>query len=622
MNETGTFLEGRAPRNRFTYSALFSAASLSVIASALIIYTLASGTIRFFEYEEATFLEFITGTDWLPNGRNPSFGIWPLLSGTALIAVGALMISIPLGVAAALHLGEFASPKSRRFLKPIVEVLSGIPSVVHGFFALLVISPFMQRTIDATYFNAASAIIVVAAMILPIIVSISDDAIRAVPREIKEAALGLGATRWEMATKVVLPSARSGIVAAVLLALARAVGETMAVTMAAGSVAALHFDPRLEVQTLTAYIAQVATGDIPPGPATDAGFAVGSALFVLTYSVNILAIGATRKRLGANRGKMSSLFFEIKAKLSMLLEKLRGEVKYNLTQSNPFIPTKYDLYRRRKEKVSRFFVASSLFVGLAFLLILLQTILETGLAGIDLQFLTNFPSYRADQAGIGPTIWGSLWLIALTMLFALPAGVGAAVYLTELAPEGILNQFLRRTIQNLAAVPSIIFGLVGLYIFSRMFGFGLSLLTGSLTLAMMVLPMIVVTTEEALLAVPKSFRDAALGVGATRWQAVRHHVLPNAVPGIATVAILSVARALGETAPILFVASLFSKTAPTGIMDGFLALPIQIFFWTRHPKEAFHDLAASTILVLLMLLLILNFIAIFIRNRAEARRSW
>lgn len=622
MIESGTFLDGRAPRNRFTHSALFAAASLSVIASALIIYTLASGTIRFFEYEEATFFEFITGTDWVPNGRNPSFGIWPLLSGTALIAVGSLMISIPLGVAAALHLGEFASPRSRRFLKPIVEVLSGIPSVVHGFFALLVISPFMQRTIDATYFNAASAIIVVAAMILPIIVSISDDAIRAVPREIKEAALGLGATRWEMATKVVLPSARSGIVAAVLLALARAVGETMAVTMAAGSVAALHFDPRLEVQTLTAYIAQVATGDIPPGPATDAGFAVGSALFVLTYSVNILAVGATRKRLGANRGKMASLLFQIKVKLSMILDRISGDIEYNLTQSNPFIPTKYDLFRRRKEKVSRFIVASSLFVGLAFLLILLQTILETGLAGIDLQFLTNFPSYRADQAGIGPTIWGSLWLITLTMLFALPAGVGAAVYLTELAPEGILNQFLRRTLQNLAAVPSIIFGLVGLYVFSRMFGFGLSLLTGSLTLAMMVLPMIVVTTEEALLAVPKSFRDAALGVGATRWQAVRHHVLPNAVPGIATGAILSVARALGETAPILFVASLFSKTAPTGIMDGFLALPIQIFFWTRHPKEAFHDLAASTILVLLMLLLILNIIAIFIRNRAEARRSW
>lgn len=622
MDRPAYRLDGRAPRNRIIYTSLFTAASLSVIASALIIYTLAEGAVQFFRYEEADLLEFITGTDWLPNGRNPSFGIWPLLSGTALVAAGALLIAVPLGIASALHLGEFASPRSRRLLKPIVEVLSGIPSVVHGFFALLVISPFLQRTIDATYFNAASAIIVVAAMILPIIVSISDDAIRAVPRELKEAALGLGATRWEMATRVVLPSARSGIVAAVLLALARAVGETMAVTMAAGSVAALHFDPRLEVQTLTAYIAQVATGDIPPGPATDAGFAVGSALFIITYSVNIIAVGATRRRLGVKKGKIRSFIPNQVKRAREIISRTRNQVEHQISQSNPFIPSKYDLFRQRKERAFRFLISSSLFVGLAFLLILLQTILETGLAGLDFDFLTNFPSYRPENAGINPTIWGSLWLITLTMLFALPAGVGAAVYLTELAPEGFVNQFLRRTLQNLAAVPSIIFGLVGLYVFSRMFGFGLSLLTGSLTLGMMVLPMIVVTTEEALLAVPKSFRDAALGVGATKWQAVRYHVLPNAIPGISTGAILSVARALGETAPILFVASLFSKTAPTGIMDGFLALPLQIFYWTRNPQESFHDLAASTILVLLMLLLILNLIAIFIRNRAEARRSW
>lgn len=622
MDRPAYRLDGRAPRNRIIYTSLFTTASLSVIASALIIYTLAEGAVQFFRYEEADLLEFITGTDWLPNGRNPSFGIWPLLSGTALVAAGALLIAVPLGIASALHLGEFASPRSRRLLKPIVEVLSGIPSVVHGFFALLVISPFLQRTIDATYFNAASAIIVVAAMILPIIVSISDDAIRAVPRELKEAALGLGATRWEMATRVVLPSARSGIVAAVLLALARAVGETMAVTMAAGSVAALHFDPRLEVQTLTAYIAQVATGDIPPGPATDAGFAVGSALFIITYSVNIIAVGATRRRLGVKKGKIRSFIPNQVKRAREIISRTRNQVEHQISQSNPFIPSKYDLFRQRKERAFRFLISSSLFVGLAFLLILLQTILETGLAGLDFDFLTNFPSYRPENAGINPTIWGSLWLITLTMLFALPAGVGAAVYLTELAPEGFVNQFLRRTLQNLAAVPSIIFGLVGLYVFSRMFGFGLSLLTGSLTLAMMVLPMIVVTTEEALLAVPKSFRDAALGVGATKWQAVRYHVLPNAIPGISTGAILSVARALGETAPILFVASLFSKTAPTGIMDGFLALPLQIFYWTRNPQESFHDLAASTILVLLILLLILNLIAIFIRNRAEARRSW
>ena len=528
MDRPAYRLDGRAPRNRIIYTSLFTAASLSVIASALIIYTLAEGAVQFFRYEEADLLEFITGTDWLPNGRNPSFGIWPLLSGTALVAAGALLIAVPLGIASALHLGEFASPRSRRLLKPIVEVLSGIPSVVHGFFALLVISPFLQRTIDATYFNAASAIIVVAAMILPIIVSISDDAIRAVPRELKEAALGLGATRWEMATRVVLPSARSGIVAAVLLALARAVGETMAVTMAAGSVAALHFDPRLEVQTLTAYIAQVATGDIPPGPATDAGFAVGSALFIITYSVNIIAVGATRRRLGVKKGKIRSFIPNQIKRAREIISRTRNQVEHQISQSNPFIPSKYDLFRQRKERAFRFLISSSLFVGLAFLLILLQTILETGLAGLDFDFLTNFPSYRPENAGINPTIWGSLWLITLTMLFALPAGVGAAVYLTELAPEGFVNQFLRRSLQNLAAVPSIIFGLVGLYVFSRMFGFGLSLLTGSLTLAMMVLPMIVVTTEEALLAVPKSFRDAALGVGATSGRLLGI-VLPNAI---------------------------------------------------------------------------------------------
>ena len=261
-------------------------------------------------------------------------------------------------------------------------------------------------------------------------------------------------------------------------------------------------------------------------------------------------------------------------------------------------------------------------MGMGFLTILLHSVIKAGAPGIDLAFLTDYPSSRAHLAGIGPVILGSIWLIALTMIFALPAGVGAALYLTEMSRPSPINLFLRRTIQNLAAVPSIIFGLVGLYVFSRMLGFGLSLLTGSLTLAMMVLPMIVVTSEEALLAVPKGFREGALAVGATRWQAVRYHVLPNAVPGIATGAILSVARALGETAPILFVASIFSKTAPTGVLDGFMAMPIQIFFWTRHPSQSFQDLAASTILVLLMLLLILNAMALFVRNRAEARRSW
>ena len=615
-------LEGDSPKHKFVLGSLFASASLSVVASALIIYTLAEGTIEFFLAEEATLLGFIGGGEWVPNGRNPRFGIWPLLSGTFLIAGGALLIAVPLGVSAALYLSEFASNRSRKILKPAVEILSGIPSVVHGFFALLVISPFIRTYFDASYFNAASAIIVVAAMILPIIVSISDDAIRAIPREMREASLALGATRWETASRVVLPAARSGIVASVLLALARAVGETMAVTLAAGSVASLHLDPLREVQTLTAYIAQVATGDIPPGTATDAGFAVGATLFILTYTANTLAIGATKKGLGRKPGKLrKSLGNLSRTARSAISSFSNGDIP-GRAPVDPLSPNSTDLKRRKSEVIWRRLIGSSLLLGMGFLTILLHSVIKAGAPGIDLAFLTDHPSSRAHLAGIGPVILGSIWLIALTMVFALPAGVGAAVYLTEMSRPSPINLFLRRTIQNLAAVPSIIFGLVGLYVFSRMLGFGLSLLTGSLTLAMMVLPMIVVTSEEALLAVPKGFREGALAVGATRWQAVRYHVLPNAIPGIATGAILSVARALGETAPILFVASIFSKTAPTGVLDGFMAMPIQIFFWTRHPSQSFQDLAASTILVLLMLLLILNAMALFVRNRAEARRSW
>ena len=155
-------LEGDSPKHKFVLGSLFASASLSVVASALIIYTLAEGTIEFFLAEEATFLGFIGGGEWVPNGRNPRFGIWPLLSGTFLIAGGALLIAVPLGVSAALYLSEFASNRSRKILKPAVEILSGIPSVVHGFFALLVISPFIRTYFDASYFNAASAIIVVA----------------------------------------------------------------------------------------------------------------------------------------------------------------------------------------------------------------------------------------------------------------------------------------------------------------------------------------------------------------------------------------------------------------------------------------------------------------------------
>jgi len=602
---------------RIIVISLFLAAFLAIVISAAIVYTLIDGSVDFFGSPSVDILDFFTGTKWTPNGTEPRFGILPLLSGTILIAGGALVLSAPFGVGAAIYLSEFAGPKVRSIAKPVIELLAGIPSIVYGFFALLVISPIFQVYFGASYFNAASAIVVMAIMVLPIIVSVSDDAMKAVPRSMREASLSMGATRWETATKVVMPAASSGIMASILLGLARAIGETMIVVLAAGSVARLSFNPLGETQTMTSYIAQVATGDLPPGVAVSAAFAVGLVLFIMTYSVNSVA-GRVVERIKKgsapkhSEGKISRALNFIP---NILLALVRRRTK--IVDSQSFLR-----FRQMKGKIGVYFMGICLLMAGIFLIYLLGTVFAQGAGVINWQFLTKFPSYVPERAGIYPVIIGSIYLVGLTMLFAVPLGVGAATYLNEFARDTRFTRFLRRVIQNLAGVPSIVFGLVGLIIFSRLLDFGPSLLAGAMTLAIMCLPVIVVTTEEALRGVPSTFREAAQGLGATKWQTVKHHVLPNAVPGILTGTILSLSRAIGETAPILFIAAVFSKVAPSGIMDGFLALPVTIFYWTRQPNAEFHDLAAGTILVLLCILLTMNTLAIYIRHRAQSRRDW
>lgn len=602
---------------RLIVVSLFLSASLAIVISAMIIYTLVSGSLDFFSNPAVNIIEFFTGTVWVPSGSEPHFGLLALISGTAMIAGGTLLISGPLGVGSAIYLSEFASPRIRSIAKPIVELLAGIPSIVYGFFALLVISPIIQEYFGASYFNAASAILVMAIMVLPIIISVSDDAMKAVPRSMREASLSMGATRWETATKVVMPAASSGIMASMLLGLARAIGETMIVVLAAGSVARFTFNIFGETQTMTSYIAQVATGDIPPGVAVSAAFAVGLVLFAITYVINSIASRVVDR---IRRGSSSTTSL---GRLEIILRNVADRLRGSLMPARKIRDAdRYLRLRQAKGKIGSYSMGLCIIMAAGFLVILLSSVFLQGIGVINMTFLSEFPSYSPDRAGIKPVILGSVYLMGLTMLFAVPVGVGAATYLNEFARDTKFNRFLRRVIQNLAGVPSIVFGLVGLYVFSRMFGFGASLLSGALTLAIMSLPVIVVTTEEALRAVPNSFREAAQGLGATKWQTVRHHVLPNAVPGILTGTILSLSRAIGETAPILFIAAVFSRVAPTSIMDGFLALPVTIFFWTRHPNGSFHDLAAGTILVLLAILLSMNALAIFIRQRAQARRDW
>jgi phosphate ABC transporter permease subunit PstA/phosphate ABC transporter permease protein PstC len=597
------------------------AASFAIIVSLAILYTLLNGSIEFFLSPKINIIQFFIGTKWTPSGADPNFGILPLFSGTILIAGGSILIATPLGLGAASYLALFADKKISTLAKPIIELLAGVPSIVYGFFALIVISPILREYFGASYFNAASAIIVMAVMILPIIVSVSDDSLRAVPRELKEASLAMGATKWETAIKVVIPAASSGIIASVLLGLSRALGETMVVALAAGNVARLTFNPLSQVQTMTAYIAQVATGDIPPGLAVSAAFAVGLVLFVITYIINYVA-GLVVLRI-QNTGKMTTNKNR-KIKISLKNKKniCASVPKNDKLVIKKIYPENSLKFRYRVAKLGIFLVGSCLIFASIFLGLLVFSILEQGLPGINLKFLTSYPSSNPSVAGIFPVILGSIYLVVLTMIFSLPISFGAAVYLTEFARSNTYTKILRRLIQNLAGVPSIVFGLVGLTVFVRIFDFGASILAGSLTLSLMVMPIIIVTTEEALKAIPKSFREAARGLGATKWQTVRHHVIPYALPGTLTGSILALSRAIGETAPILFIASVFAKVAPHEIYDGFLALPVTIFFWTRHPKVEFQNLAASTIIILLVILFIMNLLAIVIRQRSLANRDW
>ena len=278
--------------------------------------------------------------------------------------------------------------------------------------------------------------------------------------------------------------------------------------------------------------------------------------------------------------------------------------------------------RHRTGRVFRRLCLASIAFSVLVLLILLVDVALDGIGWLSLDFLTHYPSRIPGRAGIKSAILGTLWMMGLTAAFSFPLGVGAAIYLEEYSSKNRLTQLIEINIANLAGVPSIVYGILGLAIFVRFMGLGRSVLAGAATLALLVLPVVIIATREAIRAVPGSLREAAYGVGATRWQVVRHHVLPVALPGILTGMILSISRAIGETAPLIMIGALtFIAFPPTSPMDPFTVLPIQIFNWTSKPQAEFHELAAAAILVLLVVLLTMNFTAIMLRNRLQSRRD-
>ncbi len=280
----------------FIKNILLFCAILSIFTTIAIVLSLSFNTVEFFK--EVSIFEFLFGTEWTPLFVNPKYGVLPLVSGTLIVTVGAAIIAVPIGLFSAIYLSEYAPKTIRKILKPFLEILAGIPSIVYGFFALTYITPILQKIIPRTeIYNAASASIAVGIMIMPIVASLSEDAMMSVPNSLRHGGYALGATKFEVVKGIVIPSALSGIVASFVLAISRAIGETMIVVLAAGARPNLTLNPLESVQTLTAFIVQASKGDLQHGTTSYyALYAVGMVLFLITFIMNIFSRYIVRRR--------------------------------------------------------------------------------------------------------------------------------------------------------------------------------------------------------------------------------------------------------------------------------------------------------------------------------------
>ncbi|CAN5185073.1 phosphate ABC transporter permease PstA [soil metagenome] len=262
-------------------------------------------------------------------------------------------------------------------------------------------------------------------------------------------------------------------------------------------------------------------------------------------------------------------------------------------------------------------------LGVLALAVLLVDVALRGVPQLGWDFLTGFPSRLAASSGVLAALVGTFYVALIVAVVAFPLWVATAIYLEEYARPGVLNRIVQTNIANLAGVPSIIYGMLGLAVFVRALSLQRSVLAGGLTIAILVLPIVIINAQEAIRAVPAGIRHASLALGATRWETTWHHVLPAALPGILTCTILALSRAIGEAAPIILISSIaFIAFLPESLLDSFTILPIQIFIWTSKPQPEFHDIAASAIIVLLGLLLTMNALAIVLRERSRRTTQW
>ena len=578
-----------------------------------------------------------------------------------------MVLAVPVGIACAIYISEIAPAKLRTTLKPIVELFSAIPSVVFGFVGMMVIVPalkvlFPDQQLFSNSWLAAS--IVLALMAMPTIISVSEDAIHAVPRSYREASLAMGATKWESIVKVVLPAAVSGVSAAIILGIGRAIGETMAVLMLTGN-APIIPDPLWNVysliSTLTGTIALQLPEAVTGSVTQSALFELGVLLMIIILIINMLSrhvVNSAKRRIGEGDGK-PSLLFRMTGRSSIIPESVSdrlSEHRSTLMRCGMLLLAFIGVWMFASlltsdvmALVSAAVVVAAL-VGLGYvfdkvdstsrqtvciggvtvvmgavilmLAIIIGHILIKGIPALSIEFLTTSPAPGGRGGGIYPAIIGSLELIAGTAVIALPLGVLTGIYLNEYAKDTRFTSIIREAIDLLNGTPSIVFGMFGMVLFVTAMGFGYSLLAGWITLAFMILPVIIRTTEEALKSVPKDLREASRAMGATKWRTIYKVVLPAAMGGVVTGAILSIGRAAGETAPIMLTAAVISQPHLAGsILDPVMALPLHLYHLAMDLPGT-TELQYGTATVLLIIVLVFFVAASLIRSHYSKKVRW
>jgi len=549
---------------------------------------------------------FLIGQDWNPAGRDPAYGAFPLIVGTVLVTALAMAIAVPLSIGTAVFTAEIAGPRTRSVVKPAVELLAGIPSVVYGFFGLILLADWIRIAFDQPSGSSwLAGSILLAVMAIPTITSVAEDAVSSVPREFREGSLALGATHWQTIKNVVVPRALSGIGAAIILGMGRAIGETMAVLMVTGNAAVIP-DPITDifspVRTLTGTLG-IEMGEVAFGSTHyHALFGVAVILLVITLAIN----SASRIVISRIQGPQGTARPTAHRALVAAASRIAHAV------SAPFGGV---VSPRTSQRCAFFLISLSVVIVLAALGMILFGIVVNGAGAISWEFLTGSPRDLGRAGGIFPAIVGTFYLVGGGLAIALPLGIATAVYLIEYTAETPLTRSIRAAVDLLNGTPSIVFGLFGFAFLVIFLNFGISLIAGQITLGLMILPTIIRTTEESLRSIPGSLREGSYALGATKWQTIRRVVLPPALPGILTGAILSIGRAAGETAPIMFTAAVFSsRYLPSSLAEPVMALPYHLFVLTTSIPGASTQ-SYGTAFVLLLLVLAIYLAAILVRRR-------